>query len=194
MHYQISIYNNESGNRIIFDGASPEELAKKIWDWDTSKGNEKFRDYDETFMFAKKNAYKSFGNSKQELEQNTDRLTFPKMINAARAAFYIGTGMIADKKTVNSRAAICLRCKLFKVGSSGCKSCGASRNLARVASFVSSFFGKGINTPQQVRDSHCGFCNCSLDMLLHMHDIKLKGESPEQNAKRPDRCWLKINK
>lgn len=111
-------------------------------------------------------------------------------IHGAKALLRYMGGSSVSSQELERRSAICNNCPL-RDSVSDCMSCGGS---GKVALFINQlrrskkFEG---SIPESLRKKFCGFCGCSLPLLLVSKFKDFEVESPQKNAARPDHCWLK---
>lgn len=109
---------------------------------------------------------------------------------AARALMKIIPGEYASEDEYKRRLAICATCPL-RQRNSDCMGCGGSGRAARTLMSFRAKLGLGYQLDNKVGAEFCGFCGCSLSLLLVTKVENYKLESEETNSERPYHCWLR---
>lgn len=121
--------------------------------------------------------------------KTSDKVTFSQAVSGAKALIKSTIGG-EDSTEIQRRSEICKDCPL-RDGISVCGSCGTAGKIAR---FVNTFKAKlGIRTTidKKISLSYCGFCKCSLALIVVTKLKDFHEETPARNSSRPDVCWLK---
>ncbi len=118
------------------------------------------------------------------------KITLQDAIKGAQAVIKYGTGSSVGNEELFRRSMICKACPLMKeIG--GCRSCGAAGAIARFVNKIKSTYGLQMQIPPEVRENYCGFCGCSLALMVVTKLQDFKPEPDQINQTRPDSCWLK---
>lgn len=118
------------------------------------------------------------------------RIGLQEAMNGAMAAVKFTAGKSTSGEEINRRAAICARCPLSSsVG--GCYACGMGGRIAKVVNAIRAKKGSTVPIPVEVKNQYCGFCKCSLALMVVTKIEDYYPEDPELNQRRPDNCWLK---
>jgi len=118
------------------------------------------------------------------------KIGFNEAMTGAMAALKFTAGKSTSPGEIQRRSAICASCPLSStVG--GCSACGLGGRIAKVISSIRAKKGSGIAIPAEVKGSYCGFCKCSLALMVVTKIEDFHPEDPSLNGRRPDLCWLK---
>lgn len=118
------------------------------------------------------------------------KLGFAEAFNGAMAALKFTTGKSTSSKEIIRRSDICASCPLIDIVG-GCFSCGMGGKIAKAINEVRAKKGSTIKIPSEVNTKFCGFCSCSIPLMVVTNLEDFYSESTEVNNKRPDVCWLK---
>lgn len=110
--------------------------------------------------------------------------------NAASALMKIVKGEFVPEEEYRRRLLICAECPL-RQQNSDCMGCGGSGRAARISMKFQEKLGHGYKLDKKVGREFCGFCGCSLSLLLVTKTINYKTESKDLNIQRPVPCWLR---
>jgi hypothetical protein len=117
-------------------------------------------------------------------------ITLAEAATGAMAVIKYGAGSSVSDNELLRRSAICEACPMAdRIG--GCQSCGAAGAIAKFANNIRSKLRMQSAIPNSVKSSYCGICGCSLALMVVTKIDNFKEESPTENQKRPDNCWLK---
>jgi hypothetical protein len=109
---------------------------------------------------------------------------------AAKALMKIIPGDYVEESEYKRRLKICATCPL-KQANSDCMGCGGSGKAARALLNVRAKLGLGYKMDGIVGRQFCGFCGCSLSLLLVTKVANYKIEDKNLNTQRPGHCWLR---
>jgi hypothetical protein len=109
---------------------------------------------------------------------------------AASALIRIIPGDYVNEDEYKRRLSICSGCEL-RQRNSDCMGCGGSGRAARILMSFRAKLGLGYRLDKGVGSQFCGFCGCSLSLLLVTKIKNYKKEDLELNPQRPSRCWLR---
>lgn len=118
------------------------------------------------------------------------KLTLSEAIHGAKAVLKYTSGKNAGEAEIARRASICSQCPI-KDEIGGCRSCGAAGAFAKFVNTVRTSMKLEAPIPSEIRELYCGHCKCSLALIVVTKMDGFYEESPEENSKRPDMCWLK---
>lgn len=193
-----------NGKRVTFYGNSPEELASQVLR--IRKKNGVDSDFNSVYQMIKK----STGDVEQV--DGVDSKIFKKRVNgqsrnqptrsrsvsiqdaakAATALIKIIPGDYVSQEEYQRRAKICATCPL-RQRNSDCMGCGGSGRAARMLMSFRSKLGLGYKVDEKIARQFCGFCGCSLSLLMLTKIKNYKTEDEETNSSRPSHCWLRRN-
>jgi len=121
---------------------------------------------------------------------NKPKLTIAAAKSACGALLNVARGEVEMNRVISKRWDICAKCpNLTSV--SDCMTCGGAGRVGDMLNSIRAKFGKFFTLPSSASERYCGFCGCSMALLLPTLMKSQKEESDEKNAKRPDECWLK---
>lgn len=130
--------------------------------------------------------------SKVSKSSNTRSVSINDASRAAKALIKIIPGDYVEKSEYLRRLQICSSCPL-RQKNSDCLGCGGSGRAARIMMSFRSKLGLGYQLDNKVGAQFCGFCGCSLSLLLVTKVQNYKKESDIENDSRPNHCWLNRN-
>jgi len=117
-------------------------------------------------------------------------ISLAKAITGAKALIKYSTDGGVPSKEMLRRSAICRGCPLIST-TGGCKPCGAAATAAKFINQVRVAMKLESEIPKDLGNKFCGFCSCSIPLIIVTKLSDFHPESPEKNSKRPDCCWLK---
>lgn len=87
------------------------------------------------------------------------------------------------------RASICASCPLSS-NIQGCSACGLAGKITKFVNGIKKMTGN-FAIPNYSSNKFCGFCGCSIPLMIVTKLSNFKQEPNSQNIHRPDVCWLK---
>lgn len=118
------------------------------------------------------------------------KIGFNEAMTGALAIVKFTAGKSTSAMEIQRRSAICSACPLAStVG--GCMSCGIGGKIAKTINAIRAKKGSTIAIPSEIKSKFCGFCKCSLPLMVVTKVEDFHPETKEVNNTRPDNCWLK---
>lgn len=109
---------------------------------------------------------------------------------AAMALIKMSKGDHVSKEEYIRRVNICNICPM-KTAHSECWGCGGSGRAAKAVQAMRAKLGLGFPVDERIARNYCGFCGCSLPLLLVTKVENYKVETSKDNKSRPITCWLR---
>lgn len=130
--------------------------------------------------------------NKSNNTKHSRSVTIADASRAANALMKIIPGDYVDQDEYLRRLSVCKTCEI-RQKNSDCMSCGGSGKAARALLAVRAKLGLSYNMNKEEGSHFCGFCGCSLSLLLVTKTRNYRKENDETNAQRPSYCWLNRN-
>lgn len=129
-------------------------------------------------------------NSKRNNTKYSRSVSIRDAASAAKALMKIIHGEYVNEEEYKRRLSICSSCPL-RQKNSDCMGCGGSGKAARNILEFRAKLGLSYNIDSNTGSHFCGFCGCSLSLLLVTKVENYKKEEEEINNQRPGHCWLR---
>jgi len=101
---------------------------------------------------------------------------------------YTAGNAVSEKESLR-RAEICAACPLSS-NVQGCSACGLAGKITKFVNGIKKMTGN-FAIPNYSSNKFCGFCGCSIPLMIVTKLSNFKNEPNSQNIHRPDMCWLK---
>lgn len=171
-------------NRLVYHGDSDEEIADNVYQmYRLNGGNKTYEEVLKDVKTQKRPNVRFSPPTEYKEKKSLAKMTLSEVWKGGLALIKFIRGQHVPQSEVIRRSEICLNCPLIE-STSNCLACGGSRTIVnQVASL-----GAAVQIPDEIKSRYCGFCKCSLSLMVVSKPEQFKREHNRKD--RPAKCWV----